>query len=546
MIRISTVTFAMLVGFTSAIAAQDAFLLGKSATAWTAQLRHSEPEKRRAAAFALGKIGAGAVFSIDAMRTALTKEANPKVKDSIVFALAEICRQTKTLGSDTQLETALLGALTDGDPQVRRSAAYALGCQKPRSVRSHQALDKALEDQVPMVRQNAAWALSQFGESALPSIRRALRDPDSLVKRDAASALLLMKDGDKVHDLLRDLLPLCRDTNSEVQRAALNVLVRIVDPKDRDAIPSLRWALDTRDIENRRNAALALSNIGGEETAIAVPVLLEAAQNGDAEVRHQAVIAIRNIGPAAHAAVPALIRLLGNDGDATVREHAALALGGIRAAAAPALDLLVRKIDDKSEALNVRVESAMAVARIGQVDTAIQHVPTLLKVLADPRQETKLRERVMWALRVHGAALRKMDGPLVTFTKVLIEPLNGPNKMLRYDCAYMLGMIWQQQAPDQTLDVLHEFLNDNTIQIFDSTSSVVGGASAEGKTGTANVKEQGKGDGRIMAVDALRMMGPTRYAPREDIMRQLRVLAADNAIYPPLQKKAKDMVKTAG
>ncbi len=543
MIRMSSIVLVLLVGVTSRLAAQEAFILGKSATEWSTQLRDADPNKRRAAAFALGKLGGGAIFSLESMRAALAKEANPKVREGIVFAFAEICRQAKTLNTDTQLETVLLDCLQDVDSQVRRSAAYALGCQKPRTTRSQLALDKALGDPEPAVRQNAAWALSQFGETALPSLRRALRDADSLVKRDAASALLMMKDGDKVHELLRDLLPLCRDTNSEVQRAALNVLVRVVDPKDRDAIPSLRWALDTRDLENRRNAALALSNIGGEETAIAVPVLLEAAKNGDPDIRHQAVIAIRNIGPAARAAVPALIELLRADGDATVREHAALALGGIGAASAPALDLLVRKIEDKTEAANVRIESAMTVARIGQVDAAVRHIPTLLKVLADAGQDTKLRERVMWALRVHGAALRKMDGTLNTFTQVLKEPLNGPNKMLRYDCAYMLGMIWQLQAPEQTLDVLHEFLHDSTIQIFDSTSSVVGGASAEGQSGSANVKERGKGDGRIMAVDALKMMGPTRYAPRQDIMRQLRVLANDNAIYPPLQKKAIELVR---
>ncbi len=539
----AALVFGFFLSVTPHLFAQSEFFLGKSAADWTTQLRHSENDKRRSAAFALGKLGAGAVFAIEPMRTALAGERDAKVRDAIVFALAEICRQTKTQSSDADLEATLVKALSDSDAQVRRSAAYALGCQKPRTAQARKALDDALGDPVPAVRQNAAWALSQFGESALPSIRRALRDPDSLVKRDAAGALLMMKDGDKVHDLLRDLLPLCRDTNSEVQRAALNVLVRIVDPKDRDAIPALRWALDTRDLENRRNAALALSNIGGEETAVAVPVLLEAARNGDAGIRHQAVIAIRNIGPAARSAVPELIRLLGDDDDATVREHAALALGGIGAAAAPALDLLVRKIDDRRENLKVRVESAMTVARIGQVEEALAHVPTLLRVLGDKTQETKLRERVMWALRVHGGGLRKMNGPLETFTNVMKEPLTGSNKMLRYDCAYMLGMIWQQQAPDSTLDVLSEFLKDGTIQIFDSTSSVVGGASAEGQTGTANVKERGAGDGRIMAVDALRMMGPTRYAPRQDIMRQLRVLATENGIYPPLQKKANDLVQ---
>jgi hypothetical protein len=138
-----------------------------------------------------------------------------------------------------------------------------------------------------------------------------------------------------------------------------------------------------------------------------------------------------------------------------------------------------------------------------------------------------------------------MNGVKEALTKVVQEKRNDSNKMLRYDCAYMLGMIWQKQAPEATLDVLDEYLRDNTIKIYDKTASSVGGTSAETKGGTTAVEERGKGDGRIMAVDALQMMGPGRYAGRASLMKQLRMLAADNTIYEPLRKKSAELVRLA-
>jgi hypothetical protein len=352
-----------------------------------------------------------------------------------------------------------------------------------------------------------------------------------------------MDEPDKVRELLKNLLPLCRDTNSEVRRAALNVLVRIVDPTDQHAIPSLLVAMEDRDIDNRRNAALALSNIGGEETGKAVPTLLEAAKNGDEELRRLAVLAIRNIGPAAAAAVNDLIRILANDKDAKTREHAALALGGVGRASEPAVPLLVEKLKDLHEAREVRIECAMTLARIGPVRSATPIVPTLLAILGNRDQDPRVRERVIWALRVHGGNLRSMKGPLEAFTQILGEERNPDNKMLRYDCAYMLGMIWQKQAPDQTLDVLHQFLLDTDVKIYQKTNTGVEGAGSEIAGGRATVKELGAGDGRIMAAEALQMMGPTRFASRRDIMTKLRALAADPKTDAPLRKLCIELAK---
>lgn len=546
MIRSILVCVSILLSIGPAFALAQERFLGNTAEGWAQLLRNSKDmNQRRSAAFALGKMGRHAFFAVPEMKAAFPKEGNTKVKEALVFALGEICRDNPSLKNDRELEALFHAALKDGDPLVRRSAAFALGCQRSGTDATRLALDAAQDDPMPQVRQNAAWALGQFGVAGLPSLRKALKDADSFVKRDAASSLLQITDGDKVHELVPELIPLCRDGNSEVRRAALNVLVRIVDSTDQAAIPALRWALDDKDLENRRNAALALSNIGGEETAVALPVLLEAALNGDPELRRQSVIAVRNIGPAAKAAVPVLARLLKNDKDQKVREYAALALGGIGRDSESAVPLLVEMIQNREEPRNTRIECAMALSRIGPVPKAIDVVPDLLQVLTDTKQDTKVRERVIWSLRVHAGNLRNMTGPLEAFSKVLKEPLGGENKMMRYDCAYMLGMIWQQQAPDTTLDVLTEYLADTTIKLYDKTTSGVGGKFSEGSSGTTTVKEEGAGDGRIMAVDALKMIGAARYSPRPELMRRLRELAGNNNTFPPLQKKAAALLQAA-
>lgn len=522
----------------SSLSAQEKTLLGKTAEGWTRQLRQGNDAKaRRSAAFALGKMGRWSASALPAMKAVYAGEKDAKVREAIVFAMAEICREGA--GDDLGLDQLFIAALADNDPRLRRSAAFALGCLKTKSADMRKALDQALSnDREPMVRQNATWAIGRYGESALPSLARALRDADSLVKRDAASALLhVTSDVDKVHELLKDLLPLCQDKNSETRRAGLNVLLVIVVPDDKSAIDPLRSLLDDADIENRRNAAMALSNIGGDEAAAAVPVLLEAAKNGGPEVRRQAVLGIRNFGAAGAAALPDLMRFLKNDRDPQVRENAAFAIGGIGKLAERAVPLLVEMLQNTKENPDVRTKCAMALARIGPVDAARKAVPDLLAILTNSQDDPLMRERIIWALQVHKRGLAEMDGTKDAFAKVLKEPATEPNKMLRYNCAYVLGLVWQAQAPEHALDVLSDFLHDPKVKIFLGEDSGVGGTSNEGQTGKGEVKVRAKGDGRVMAADALLSIGPTRYAARREIMTQLNKMAAQPNLFEPLRKR---------
>ncbi len=519
--------------------------LKRDLAGWIQELGSEKESERRNAAFALGKMGMYAANAVPALQRTLEKDASPKVREATAFALGEISRESAKAAGDPQLVAILTKALTDDAWQVRRSAAFALGCLEKEAVAAREPLELALRDKSPEVRQNAAWALGRLGESAIPKLREALRDDDAFVKRDATQSLNLFEPK-SLRPALDDFLRLCQDKDSEVRRAAVTVLIRVVGPADaKVAAAPLRGVLTDTDEEIRRNAALALANIGGKESAAAVPVLLDALHRGDIELRRQAAAALRNIGPDAAKAVPDLEAAL-REQDVELRTNAALALSGIGPDAAKAVPALVNLLVDAKERQEPRMAAAVALSRIGPVPAAIDAVPRLSQLVATAEDDANVRWRVVWALRAHEANLRKMPTVYPALTKVLKEPKTADNRMLRYDCAYMLGVLQRAQAPNEVLDVLAEFLKDATVQIYVNTQATVQATGQETATGKANIIELGKGDGRIMVTQALRDIGPQRYRQRQDIMQQLRVLAGDPETSPELRKDCAALLKEAG
>jgi HEAT repeat protein len=517
--------------------------LGKSTLTWTQELERPEESARRNAAYALGKLGSQAAQSIPNLLERLQKDSSPKVREAAAFALGEIGRESINAAANQKLVPVLANALKDENSLVRRSAAFALGNLGNDAAAALDALDSAMSDPVPAVRQNVAWALGKLGGDSLPSIRKALVDTDSLVQRDGATALASF-DPKAARPALDDLLGLCLKNNSEVRKAALGVIVKIVGPDDKAAVAPLRQALLDPDSEVRANAALALSNIGGKNALAALPLLRNAMRTSvDVDLRRQAAVAIRNIGPEAKDAVPDLVEAL-RDPDEETRTNAALALGGIGENAASAVPALVRVVADPQQMSATRIEAAVALSRIGPVPAAVQSIPTLLQVLENPNQDGKVRERIIWSLRVHKTNLRNLPGIFPAFTKVLTEQRQESNRMLRYDCAYMLGVLQGSQVPPEVMAVLLEYLKDDTILIFDNTKTSVGGTGQETNSGKANVKEVGRGDGRTMALQALAQIGAPRMKENREIIEQLRRLAQDPATFVDLREGCKKLLKT--
>jgi HEAT repeat protein len=528
---------------TPSVQAQKDFL-NKGVASWIKNLDKDAKEvDRRSAAFALGKMGSDAVDAVPALKRIAGQDPSPKVREAAVFALGEIARESIKAAGDPQLAPLFVKSLKDDAWPVRRSAAFALGCLGQDCVAAQEPLEAALRDSYPEVRQNAAWALGRIGQPAIPKLREALRDTDPFVRRDAAQSLYQVAEPEPIRVALDEFLNLCRDDNSEVRRATVTVLIRIVGPEDaKTAAAPLRGVLTDGDEEIRTNAALALANIGGKEAAAAVPVLVTALHRGDIELRRQAAAALRNIGPDAARAVPDLIKTL-KDPDAELRHNTAVALGGIGAPAEKAVPALVEMLIDRKEVQEPRMAAAGALSRIGAVPAAIDALPRLLQLISNADDDADVRWRTVWALRPHNVSLQKVPGVYPALTKVLKEPKTEANRMLRHDCAYMVGVLQGKDVPNEVLDALVDFLHDSKVQIYVRTDANLQATGAEIVSGKAKVTETGKGDGRVMATQALRQIGAAKVRQRPEIIRQLQTLAADPNTFVELRQDCAKLLK---
>jgi HEAT repeat protein len=520
--------------------------LRKTADEWAALLKSPEAAARRNAAFALGQLGDFAVLSLPKLKQALRQEKDPKAREGLVAALGQVASGAKA--PDAEMEKLLLEALRDPDKYVRRSAALALGLTSTKSEAALEGLTGALADPAQEVRQNAAWALGQLDERSIPALRQALRDPktDSLAKRDAAVALFAVAKvkPEAMRPAMDDLLGLCRDPNPEVRKAGLVPLIKIVTPKDAAALPVLKATLADPDAEVRQYAALALSNVGGQEAAGAVPILVDALRHGEPNLKRSAAVALHNIGKAAAPAVPDLIKSL-REPDAELRKGAALALGGIGPDAADAVPWLVQLLTDVQQPIDVRIQSAEALTGMKGIPAVQQKIAQILAVLGSATEDGDLRVRLAWLLNdfIRHQPTMQAAGPVLA--KVCAEPATRDNGSARYHCAWLLGIVFRQEAPDSALNVLSEWLKDSSGKLYFGQRSDVSAVGSEQK-GDTKVASVLQGDSRIMAVDALRLIGPDRVGRRKDIVQQLRALAADKGTNADLRADAQKLLTALG
>lgn len=533
---------AVLLAATSTAPAQ---FLGKNNSEWGAELRTGSEPQRRNAAFALGKMEGQALQQVGALKKAVA-DPSPKVREAAAYALGEIGLKQVSLGKDADLQTVLVEALRkDSDAHVRRSAAFALGCLGADAARARTVVETALDDKDPAVRQSAAWALGRLGDESIPALSRALKDQDPLVLRDAALSLGQL-DPKASRIAVDDLARLATYPDAEVKKAALFALVSIVKPVDAKSgsiTAPVQKALLDGDEEVRRNAAFALSNIGGPTAAPAVDVLMEALRNGEVEIKRQAAAAFGNIGPAADRAVPELIACL-KVGDPELRSNAVLALGGIGPRAEAAVTPLVGIVANRKDPAADRSAAAVALSKIGDVKSAVAAVPKLLAVVSDPTEDGKVRERVMWALRVHNINLRELPGVSQAFRKILVERSTQENRMVRQDCAYLTGMLYGANAPPEVFPVLLEYLKDDSLQVYRDTATLVGGTAQETTTGKTSTRELGEGDGRKLALDALTAIGPAVVREQAAIVAQIRRLADGPRLAPSFRQQCREYLKT--
>jgi HEAT repeat protein len=516
----------------SSLSAQEVRFLNVPQSRWAQDLRSPQPAVRRSAAFALGKLGVQSAHLSPSLLYGLS-DADAGVREAAAFAFGEIGPTAHT----ERVIPALRKVLKDSDPRVRRSAAFALGRMGKEAMEAAPDLLGLLGDAKPGVRQNAAFALGQLELGAealatvLPALCKALaEDADALVRRDAA--LALGKIGRDAHMGVKLLLDRSRnDSDVVVRRTALDVLVGVVTPEDKDIAVDLKKLLKSGDADSQRSAALALANIGGSEAEPAVPLLCQSLKkDADLPSRRVAVAALLNIGPYAVEAVPHLMTAL-SDSDTEVRRGAALCLARIGPDAREAIPTLL-KMMQPGEPDEVRMFVAEALANIDPDEAEV--VKTLIRVLQE-RENWAVRHRATWALK----RLKDLQRPGVVeaLTRLLGEK-EPEARVIRYEAAHALGMRLGDRAPDRTIDVLLEVLRDRDLLIYTGARANVRGGGSEQGNAEAKVGTSAAGDWRREGAKALARIG-TRAA-RPEVIEALKRLAAESE-----DPSARDAAKAA-
>jgi HEAT repeat protein len=492
---------------------QTGSYLGKTYFQWASALSNKDAAVRRSAAFALGKMGNGAQRAVGQLVERLDRDDDAGVREAAAAAIGDIILELRgTLAGlrEPTILAAVQKALNDPDPRVQRSAAYAVGAFGTEAAPAVGALKEALKNNKnAAVRQNAAWALGQIGPNAgevgAAALCEALGDREPLVKRDAAGALGSVGRPVAV-GAVEPLLGLVqREKDDVVLKTALDALAHLAGEEHREApTAALEKLLSHPDEEIQRGAAFVLARIGGAKAVPALPVLRKALQDDDVQVQSLAAAALAEIGEAAAPAVPDLALALGGSKDINVRRNSALALGHIGPEAKAAVPALVDALQ-LTVPVEVRRHAAEALAQI-RLPATKEAIPAVLQAIARDT-DPLVRQRCVWSLfefrQLRPAAQQDLLDKAKPILSAVLDEKADEQTLVRYDAARMLANGLEANAPDRTVDVLLEMLNNKTLRVFDRTDATVVGTGTEATRGTTQVQDKLGGDARYMAAQAL-------------------------------------------
>ncbi len=524
--------------------------LDRSLREWLDDLENGKTAKtRRAAAFAIGRMGVLGVSAVPGLAKRVRDDSEPAVRDMAAQALGELVLAGGPEAGKRAWENAgtiLTRQLNkETDARVKRSIVYALGAIGASAKPALPEIRDALRDKAPAVRQNAAWAMGRIGAGG-DELRRALADDEPLVRRDAAQALghLARTLGRKAtSDAGHDLIKMAaKEKDGVVRKAALAALSQIAGKEHADACDKLHHILDDRDGDTRRAAAFALAAAGGEHLKKAMPVLEEALADADPSVQALAAAGLAGVGAEAAGAGPALARALTKSDDPIVRRNCAIALGqigdrcgeeGVEALAGALKPRAgVRGADALALEDEVRHMAAEALSHV-RYPANRKAVSAIRDAIANDRH-FEVRLRCVEALFNAGAADLDEEGVTPTLIKVLDET-GEEGVLVRYNCARLLAKTFAEKAPDKAVTVLLHMLHNRRIKVFFETGASVDGGPTESSKGMTSTAARTGGDARFMAAEALGWLG-AKSSGNMTVMEALKKAKDDED--PELKKKA--------
>ena len=238
----------------------------------------------------------------------------------------------------------LRAALRDPDMSVRLAAVEELGPRAGSSDEAVAALVEALTDSAPLVRRFAAGGLAGVkspSASLLLALGKLLKDPELEPRESAARSLAALSpraDAAAVKDLGLMLAAATADRESSVRALAVDALGGLGVSAAR-VVPAIRPALERAiadPVPEVRSAAAAVAGQLGTGVPWSMGLLIKALADPVHDVRKQAVVALEKMGPDAAPATRALARQL-RAKEIYLRVFAADALTAIGPAARAAL-----------------------------------------------------------------------------------------------------------------------------------------------------------------------------------------------------------------
>jgi HEAT repeat protein len=233
---------------------------------------------REAAAFALGRLKSRRATA-GLLSLLRSSNADASARGAAATALGEI--------GATEARDALLEALDDASPHVRRASAVALGKVGDRGA-LERLRDLEANDKDSYVRLSAANAIRALSRAA-DVVEDDLRSGNADRRRDAIGRLGVSTRPDAAELIIR----LLADPDPEVVASAITELSRMkaADPTDALIGELKRQDYSPEGSARRRGAALAL---GARESQRGLEPLLAAARDRDLNVRSAALAALAN------------------------------------------------------------------------------------------------------------------------------------------------------------------------------------------------------------------------------------------------------------